>query len=283
MFKYKTTLFVVSFLYDIFGDDMKVYYDLVLILNIVFDFLLLLTTSVVLKRNTKWYRLLCGGIFGGLSILFLFINMSNFLLFIFKFIISVFMVIIAFSFKDIKYFFTNLFYLYICSIVLGGFLYLLNIEFSYKNSGILFINNGFSINMVVLVLFAPFILFVYIKQSKMLKINYNNYYKVSLWYHDKEYKFCAFLDTGNKLYDPYHHRPIILINSNDIDFSYEKSILVPYKTVSGSSVLKCLKADKLIIDNNYLVNGVLFGKSSDNFHIDGVNMILHSEIIGGMK
>ena len=209
--------------------------------------------------------------------------MSNFLLFIFKFIISVFMVIIAFSFKDIKYFFTNLFYLYICSIVLGGFLYLLNIEFSYKNSGILFINNGFSINMVVLILFAPFILFIYIKQSKMLKLNYNNYYNASLWYHDKEYKFCAFLDTGNKLYDPYHHRPIILIDSNDIDFSYGESILVPYRTASGNSILKCLKADKLVIDNNYLVNGVLFGKSSDNFHIDGVNMILHSEIIGGMK
>lgn len=117
----------------------------------------------------------------------------------------------------------------------------------------------------------------------MMKLNYNNYYKVDLWYKNKEYKFNAFLDTGNKLYDPYKKRPIILVRTNKIKFAYEDSILVPYKTACGNSILKCLIADKIVIDNNYEVSNVLFGKSNEDFEIDGINMILHNEIIGGMK
>ena len=201
----------------------------------------------------------------------------------FKILISIFMVIISFSFKDIKYFFNNILYLYICSIVLGGFLYLLNIEFSYKNEGLVFFHNGLGINFIVLIIFSPIILYIYIRQCKSLKLNYNNYYKVNLWYKNKEYKFNAFLDTGNKLYDPYKRRPIILVNTNKIKFKYEESIIVPYKTASGNSILKCLIADKIVIDDNYEVNCVLFGKSNEGFEIDGVNMILHSEIIGGIN
>lgn len=281
--KYKTTLFVVSFLYDIIGDHMKVYYDLVMLLNIVFDFLLLLTVSCVLKRNVKWYRLCLGGLVGGISILALFINLSSSILFLLKFIISIIMVIVTFSFKDIKYFLNNLFYLYISSIVLGGFLYMLNLEFSYKNEGIIFFHNGLSINFIVLIIFSPIILYIYIRQCKSMKLNYSHYYKVDLWYKNKQYKFNAFLDTGNKLYDPYKKRPIILVKTDKIKFKYEDSILVPYKTASGNSILKCLIADKIVVDNKFEVLNVLFGSPEKAFEIDGVNMILHSEIIGGMK
>lgn len=259
----------------------RVYYDLVLILNIAFDFLLLLTTSILLKRKVKWYRFILGSLVGGISIFALFISINSFILFILKLLISIIMIIVTFSFKNIKYFFTNIFYLYITSIVLGGFLYLLNIEFSYKHDGLIFYHNGLSINFIVLIITSPIILYFYIKQVKSLKLNYNNYYKVNLWYKNKEYNFCAFLDTGNKLYDPYHHRPIILVNTDKINFSFEDSLIVPYKTASGNSVLKCLKADRIVIDKKYEVKDVLFGACCNNFEIDGVDMILHSEIMGG--
>ena len=229
------------------------------------------------------FRLALGALLGGGSTLFLFIDIGSVGLFVFKFLISVVMVVVSFSFKDIKYFFNNMLYLYVCSIVLGGFLYLLNIEFSYKNEGLVFFNNGLGINFIVLIIFSPIILYIYIRQCKSLKLNYSNYYNVDLWYKNCKYKFSAFLDTGNKLYDPYKRRPIILVNTDKIKFKYEDSILVPYKTASGNSVLKCLVADKIVIDNNYEFCDVLFGKCNDGFDIDGVNMILHSEIIGGMN
>ena len=102
---------------------MKVYLDLVMFVNFFLDFLLLLSVSIILKRNANIKRVIFASFIGGLSILALFFKISNFQLFILKFIISLLMVIIAFNYKDFKYTFFNLLYLYITSIFLGGFLY----------------------------------------------------------------------------------------------------------------------------------------------------------------
>ena len=135
-----------------------------MILNFIFDFLLLLSVSILLRRNVSIYKLLSGAFIGGVSILFLFVN-NSFLLFLYKVIISVLMCIISFGYRNIKYTFKNIIYLYMTSIVLGGFLYFLNIEFSYKQYGIVFINNGLSINFIFLIIFSPIIIYIYIKKQ----------------------------------------------------------------------------------------------------------------------
>ena len=112
---------------------MKIYLDLIMILNFFIDFILLLTVSVILKRNIKITRIMLGAFIGGISILLLFFNINSVLLFVLKFLISVAMTIITFKFVNIKYTLVNILYLYMSSIILGGFLYLLNIEFSYKH------------------------------------------------------------------------------------------------------------------------------------------------------
>ena len=53
---------------------MKVYIDLVILLNIMFDYLLLTTTSYILKRNVSFKKILLGSLVGGISILFLFVR-----------------------------------------------------------------------------------------------------------------------------------------------------------------------------------------------------------------
>jgi len=262
---------------------MRVYVDLVLLLNISMDLLLLLSVSIVLKRNVKFYRIVLGSIFGGISIIFLFISVNNLTLFLFKMIISILMVLITFSYKNIKYFLNNLLYLYLSSIILGGGIYLLDIQINYRNHGLMFINNGFGINLVVLIIISPFIIYSYIKSMKKMKSNYNNFYKVDLYYKNKIYKFDAFLDTGNRLYDPYKKRPIVIVNTNKIKLNYEDSILVPYMTASGNSVLKCVVVDKLIVDKNNEISNVLVGIVSNKLNIEGVNMLLHNDLIGGMK
>ena len=63
---------------------MKIYVDLIILLNFFLDFLLLLSVSLILRRNTKIYKLLIGAFLGGISVLSLFIKMSPFELFILK-------------------------------------------------------------------------------------------------------------------------------------------------------------------------------------------------------
>ena len=263
---------------------MKVYIDLVILLNIMFDYLLLTTTSYILKRNVSFKKILLGSLVGGISILFLFVRLNNFTLFLFKVIVSVLMILSTFGYKKFKYFLNNIIYLYLSSIVLGGALYLINNEFNYKNYGLLFSTNKFSLNIVILILITPIILFMYYKETRKLKLEFQNKYRVDMYYKNKRYRFNAFLDTGNKLKDPYKKRPIILIHSDKIKSSYEDSILVPYKTVSGNGILKCIIVDKIVIDNNHVITNPLIGLSNEKFNIESVNMILNSETIeGGIK
>ncbi len=251
---------------------MKIYVDLILILNFTLDLILLMSVKILLRRNTTLFRLILSSFIGSLTILLLFINLNTFL---FKFIISIIMLLIAFSFKNIKYFIKNFIFFYLTSIILGGFLYFLNIEFSYSNIGLIFINKGLSINFIFLILISPIIIIIYIKQVKELKNNYNNYYKLTIYFIDNKVKnYIGYLDTGNILKDPYTNKPIILINYFKNNY---KKILVPYKTVNKSDLLECFKVDKIFINNKYIKN-VLIGLSKNKIEIDGVDCILNQNI-----
>ncbi len=261
---------------------MKIYLDLIMILNFVFDFLLLLSVSIILRRNVSINRLIIGAFIGGISILFLFIKINSLELFIFKILISILMILISFGYKDIRYFGKNILFFYMASIILGGFLYCLNIQFSYKNNGLVFFHHGLSINFIFLIIFSPIIIYIYIKQCKELKNNYASYYKANLYLDNNcVLRLNAFLDTGNKLIDPYQKRPIILIDKKDLKFNLKdyKTILVPYETVNDKGLLKCIKANKIDIEGVGIKKKFLVGIMDDKISIDGVNCILNYRLL----
>ncbi len=267
-----------SFFYNYFGDDMKIYIDLLLFINFLFDFLLLMTVSAVLRRNTRVNNLLIGAFIGSLSVFFLFFDINSYELFILKLITSIFMVLMSFGYRNIKYMFKNLFYLYTISMLLGGFLYYLNLEFSYSQQGLVFLFKGYSINIVFLLIFSPIILYVYTKQSLHLKNNFSNYYKVDIYIKNKKIKCNAFLDTGNRLKDPYQNRPIILVNKNIIK-SGLSTILIPYNTINEVGLLKCVAVDKIDIKGIGIKKNLLVGIMENNIKIDGVDCILHQSLM----
>ena len=256
---------------------MKIYLDVIFLLNFSFDFLLLLTVSIILRRNISIKRIIIGSLLGGLSIFILFIKINNFELFLIKIIISILMTLVTFKYKNIKYTLKNIFFLYTASILLGGFLYYLNVEFSYKQEGLVFYHNGLSINVIFLIIFSPIILYTYIRQGISLKNNYSNYYKVDLFYENKKIKLNGFLDTGNKIIDPYFHKPIILINNDIIDS--KNFILVPINTINNHSLIKCIKINKINIQGIGIRKDVLVGIS--NINIDGIDMLLNLKIMEG--
>ena len=258
---------------------MKIYIDLILILNFGFDFLLLLSVSIILRRKTQFYKLLIGAFIGSISILTLFTKINSLQLFFIKIIISILMCISAFKYKNLKYTIKNIIFLYISSIVLGGALYLLNIEFSYKNQGIIFYKNKLSINFVVLIIMSPIILYIYIKESKSLKNNYSNYRNVEIYINNDKLKYTGYIDTGNKLKDPYKKRPIILINNNYIQKKDINKIFVPAHTIIGTKIIECIKINKLKIDNKEIKKEVLLGFIDKKIKIDGIDCLLNTEIM----
>jgi hypothetical protein len=81
------------------------------------------------------------------------------------------------------------------------------------------------------------------------------------------------------LYDPYKKRPVIIVPNKYI--KEDKYILVPYHTINGNGLLKCIKPDIIFIDGIGYKGNVLIG-FSDSFNFgDGVDVILHKDIMKG--
>lgn len=80
-----------------FGDAMKIYLDLVIIINFLYDFLILTSVSILLKRNIGIFKIILGSFIGMISIITLFISLSNLTLLLLKIITSLSMVIITFG------------------------------------------------------------------------------------------------------------------------------------------------------------------------------------------
>lgn len=252
---------------------MKIYLDVIFFINFTFDFLLLLTVNLIFKRKVKWYRIILASLIGTLSTFLVFFKMTSFTLFLLKLTISIIMTLIAFGYK---YFLKNIIYLYFLSILLGGFLYFINIQFSYKTEGLLFFHNGFSINIILLIILSPIIFYWYYRQSRYFKETLSNIYKIDIYFDGKTSTYQAYLDTGNKLYDPYKHREVILLHDESLYKELEKFIIIPFETLSSTGFLKGIVVSKIVIDDIYTFDKVLIGVSKNPFHLDEAEVILHS-------
>ena len=263
---------------------MKIYIDLVLIINYVFDLVLLISVNYILRRNVKMYRLLLGSLFGTLTLLILFIKMSNIILLVYKFIVSVIMLLIAFGYQDFNYFKKNLIYFYLVSMLMGGGIYFLNSQFTYSNKGLLFKENSLSISYGIILLAAFVIYFKYMRSFKDLKNNYSNYYKCEIYFDEgKVITVNAFLDTGNKLNDPYTNKSIILINEDKVkDINIRSPIYVPFNSLNNHGLLKCVKATKLVIDGKEN-DKFLVGVSNNKFFMDGIDCIINDRVMEGLR
>lgn len=180
------------------------------------------------------------------------------------------MITIAFKYKNIRYFLTNILYTYILSILLGGLIYLFNSK----------VTLNIYLNYLVIIILSIEVMTLYIKENKKIKNTYNNYYKVDIYFKDKEkISLIGFLDTGNNLYDPYKKRPIILV-----DKKYQKEdkfILVPYHTINGEGLLKCIKPEKVYIEKIGYKTNLLVAFSSSPSTINGGEVLLHKDLMKG--
>lgn len=226
---------------------MTIYLDLLFILNIIYDFLILVVINIVLKRNIKIKRIILGSLAGGLTVFLFLLKINYLILFLLKIIFGVIMVIITFGYRSIKSTIENLIYLYMISVILGGFLYYLSLEF--KNA-----------NYLLLLFISPIILGMYINEQKKYKknINYKRSVKIKLK-NNKIIELDGFIDSGNRLRDPVTKKYIILINKKILDgiYNIRSPMYVPIKTVNKNSLIECISIKELIINekrySNYLL------------------------------
>lgn len=184
------------------------------------------------------------------------------------------MIMISFGRKG---FVKNTLYLYFASILLGGFLTLLNNTFSYKNEGLIFFFNGFSMPWLVLLFLSPMICIWYFHQAEFFMKYRRHTYQVKLQTGRKKQYYTAYLDTGNQLYDPYFHHPVSLLYDPKFVMP-EKIIYVPYETVGGGGLLPCVFFDSLQVEEQ-TYDKVLVGIVDEPFRLPEVSFLLHPDFL----
>ena len=238
---------------------MKIYIELIFIINFLIDFMILYGTKRLLKINKSNIRLLFGSLVGSLTIFILLININSITLIILKLFLSVIIILISFGKNNIL---TNTFYFYLISIIIGGILYLFDLT------------SNLYFNYLLLILFSPVIIYILIKELNKHRLNINDKYIVEITLGKKIYKLEGFIDTGNRLISPIKKEPVILVN---IELNYNNVIYIPYKALNTEGIIPCIKADKVKI-NNKIINNYLIGLAHDKFVIDGMNCILPNKL-----
>lgn len=259
------------------------YVDLIIFLNFFFDFILLLTTSIVLKRRTSIKRIVLGSLLGSITIIVLFVPLTTLTLFLLKVILSILIILVTFGYSDFKYFITNLVYFYLISIILGGFVYYLNVSFSYKNIGMVFFHKGISINYIFILISTPIVMYIYYKQMKVIREVNSLYYKVDIYIKESKLELIGYMDTGNTLMDPYTNSPVIITNSKKFK-SVSESIpffYIPYQSINGCGLLKCYKVKKIFIEGIGVKNNVVVGVVDEKLKSNKVDVLLNYLLMEG--
>ena len=226
---------------------MKIYLDVIFIINFLYDFLILSSVSILLKKHAKLSRIIISSLVGSIALITLFIKLNNILLLVFKVLLSVIMVVICFGTKR---FFNTLFYFYIITIILGGSQYLIT-------------GNYYEVNIITFGIVSPIIIYLYIKSMKEYQISITKYYNVIIISNNDTFKLVGYMDTGNRLRDNIFLKPVILVNKK-FKIKYNNTFYVPYKVVGNSSILECGSVDNVFIDGKEV--DCLIGLVDNDFH-----------------
>lgn len=208
---------------------MEIYLDIVILENIVINYLILLVTSRFSKNRTSSLRLFLGSVAGAayLVLMILLPDTKVYATLLSKFLLSVGMVAITFSFRKLSVFLKTLALFYATTFIFAGAAFAL--MFFSKDWGI--IRNGVLItplsfidakwSELLLAVAVALIIFRVIRdalQSKFIKEKL--LVNISIAMGNKSIELPALVDTGNSLHDPLTKLPVVVV-----EFSAIKDLL----------------------------------------------------------
>lgn len=208
---------------------MTIYIDVILIENLIMNFIILYATGLVLKRKIKKVRLILASLLGAIYSLLTYI--SSFEIYtniILKLILSILMVYIAFNAPNVKQIGKDLLLFYLVSFVFGGaafaFIYIIKPQDILMKNG-LFLGT-YPLKTVVLGAIIAFI--IVIAAFKIVKSRFSTkdmYCRIKIRLNEKEIETNAMIDSGNLLKEPISNTPVIIVEHTLLYDCMPKEIL----------------------------------------------------------
>ena len=213
---------------------MTIYIDIVLIENLIMNYIILFTTAVVLKIKVNHIRLILASLLGaGYSIIAYMGIIKVYSSIILKIILSVLIIYIAFNPQNIKKM-CKLFYL--VSFVFGGAAFAL--IYIIKPQNILMKNGLFlgtyTLKTVMLGAVVAFCIIIGAFAIIKNKISKKDMFcEIEILINQKKIKTKAIIDTGNMLKEPITNVPVIVVEHILLYSCMPKEILNNLKEIMG--------------------------------------------------
>ena len=210
---------------------MTIYLDIVLIENLVMNYIILFATGYILKIKIKHIRLIISALLGGIySILVYTQILAAYSNIIMKLILSIVMVYIAYNPKNIKLLSKQIIIFYLTSFVFGGtafaLLYFIRPQDILMKNGV-FIGT-YPLKIALLGGIVGFTITVIAFKIVKYRISKNDMFcEIEIFFGENSVKAKAMLDTGNMLKDPITRMPVIVVEK---DLLYE---IIPYKILDN--------------------------------------------------
>ncbi|WLR44264.1 sigma-E processing peptidase SpoIIGA [Bacillus carboniphilus] len=203
-----------------------IYLDLILLLNFLFDGMLLFLTSLLLKRKVKTYRVFLASLVGVIAVIFLFTPYSNVVNHpVIKIFVSVVMVIICFGIRQWRGFFQALLSFYFVSFIVGGTLLGMYFFFQADPFTTTFYSQSSSsigdpVSWFFVVLGFPLAWFFAhrrMKEVETKKIFYDQIVDVIIEVEHFKMNIRGLIDSGNQLHDPITRAPVAILDVNKVE------------------------------------------------------------------
>ena len=196
---------------------MKVYVDIIFLLNLVMNFLILLLTAKLSKSKTSSLRMFLGSIIGAVYAVFLIFcpSLKLYYTVFAKILLSFLIIAISFSPKNIISFIKNIAMFYVSTFIFAGaafaFLYF-NQTGGFVKNGIVYVFWQSKMTYIILSILTVGIImriFWEVIQNKLVKEKL--LIPLTISFENKTIYISALLDTGNSLHDPLTNMPVVVV------------------------------------------------------------------------
>ena len=208
---------------------MTIYLDLILLENIVMNYIIILATGMICRVNIKYFRIFLSSLLGAVyAIITYVVNLEIYTNQITKILVSVCMVYIAFNSCSVKVMLKQLIIFYLTSFCFGGAAYYL--LYNLSPNLIKSINGAlvgtYPIKIAVLGgILGFFVVNISFKIIKSKLTKKDMIYEIDIVYKENKATIKVILDTGNLLTDPITKIPVVIVEAQKLKNIIPEKIL----------------------------------------------------------
>lgn len=271
---------------------MTLYIDLIMLENIIMNYIIILATGIICKAKVKQIRIILSGILGAVyAIIIYLIDLKIYTNHITKLVVSICMIYIAFDSTNIKTMLKQLIIFYLTSFCFGGaayyLLYGVNPNLIKSINGVLIGEYPMKIAILGGIL-GFFIINIAFKIIKSKLTSKDMLYDIEIFYKENKTKIKVILDTGNLLTSPITNIPVLIVEADKLNKIIPKNILQNIDELLSKGILEKmpeeLKTRCSIIPFSTIGknNGIILGFRPDyiKIHINGEEEIRKKVIVG---